>query len=86
MSRLLETKKCEMHYQHMNVINVKRSFFPFVIYMLTKKKQFYEAIGDEYDRHNMVQFCSRHRSRDTGPDTPEEFWKMSFPSEETQDI
>eukprot|EP00026_Physarum_polycephalum_P006847 Phypoly_transcript_06900.p1 GENE.Phypoly_transcript_06900~~Phypoly_transcript_06900.p1 ORF type:complete len:528 (+),score=139.98 Phypoly_transcript_06900:95-1678(+) len=48
-------------------------------------KKFYEALGDGYDINKMVQYCSRHRSRDVIPDTPPDYWQMSFPSSETQD-
>jgi len=48
-------------------------------------RKFYEALGEGVDRNKMVQHCSRHRARDEVPDTPPDYWQMSFPSSETQE-
>jgi hypothetical protein len=69
------------------IIKFFSSFTPHMyIFLIFLLFQFYEALGDGYDRNKMVQYCSRHRARDAVPDTPPDYWQMSFPSSETQDI
>ncbi len=37
------------------------------------------------DRKKFVNDCSRHRHLFEAPDTPPDFWHLSFPDSETQD-
>ena len=41
-------------------------------------RKFLNAIGDGYDRDQIIQQCSRHRSRHAPPSTPDGFWNLTF--------
>lgn len=59
-----------------------------IIRLLIVIIQFYDAIdsdGKIFDRSKIVNECSRHKHLYSPPDTPENFWQVSFPSSETQE-
>jgi len=41
-------------------------------------RKFLNAVGNGYDREQLVFECSRHRARHAPPSTPPDFWKLTF--------
>ena len=42
-------------------------------------RKFLDAVGDGFNRDEIVMQCSRHRARHAPASTPPEFWRMTFP-------
>jgi hypothetical protein len=49
--------------------------------------QWYDAMNEGAgagDRRGLIERCGRHRELHAAPDSPEDFWQLSFPSSQPQ--
>lgn len=44
-------------------------------------RKWFDAVGNGYDRADMVKECSRHRALHAPPSTPEDYWRLTFVDE-----
>jgi len=75
-------KEVDKEYKYVSVVRKKSERESLPSYECAQCRSFYEAVGNDGGpnlRKNLVNNCSRHRSRHPPSNTPADFWDIDFP-------